>query len=64
MWVKQKFEGDVIAAVKLILSSHGTGKLILDFSQGTVRDVEWREKIHPQKQSLDTREVNADILSA
>ena len=64
MWTKQKFEGDVIAAVKLVLSSHSTGKLVIDFSEGTPRSVEWREKVQPQKQTLDKQEVSANILSA
>jgi len=64
MWVKQKFEGDVIAAVKLVLSSHSTGKLVIDFSEGTPRSVEWREKVREQNKLVDTRVVNADILSA
>jgi len=64
MWTKQKFEGDAIAAVKLVLSSHSTGKLVIDFSEGTPRSVEWREKVREQKKLVDTRVVNADILSA
>jgi len=64
MWTKQKFEGDVIAAVKLVLSSHSTGKLVIDFSEGTPRSVEWREKVREQNKLVDTRVVNADILSA
>jgi hypothetical protein len=56
MWIEQKFEGDPIAAVKLILSSHSTGKIILDVSQGAVRLVTWREKVTettPPKVALD-----------
>jgi hypothetical protein len=60
MWVETKFEGDPIAAVKLALSSHSTGKLVLDVSEGTVLAVTWMEKVKkatPHTKVLDR--VNA-----
>lgn len=64
MWVKQKFAGDPIAAVKLALSSHSTGKLVLDFSEGTVRNVEWHEKVRPERKVLDKQQLSENIQLA
>lgn len=64
MWVKQKFDCDPVAAVKLALASHSTGKLILDFSEGTVRNVEWHEKVHAEKKVVDSKIVSESILTA
>lgn len=64
MWIKTKFEGDPIAAVKQVLSSHSTGKLVLDFSQGTVNSVEWCEKVNCPQKTLDTKSDNGVIVSA
>jgi hypothetical protein len=62
-WIKKKFEGDPVAAVKTILASHSTGKLILDFSQGTVLNVEWREKASQSHILVDRVPEKGAILS-
>lgn len=43
-WVETQFDGDPIAAIKLIMSSKSSGQAILNVSQGTVCKVIWREK--------------------
>ena len=63
MWIEKKFEEDPIAAVKMILNSHATGKLVLDVSQGTVRCVTWREKVTPPENKLDTLPEHGAILT-
>lgn len=61
MWVEKKFEEDPITAVKLALSSHSTGQLVIHFSEGTPRAVVWREKVttHSQKVLDRVSESNA-----
>jgi len=44
-WIETSFDGDPLAAVKLILSSKSSGQIVLNVSQGTVcGGVVWREK--------------------
>lgn len=64
MWVETKFEGDPIAAVKTVLASHATGKLILDVSEGTVRVVTWREKVTETNNFVDRSTVESCKVSA
>ena len=44
-WVETTFDGDPMAAIKMILSSKSSGQIVLNVSQGTVcGDVVWRER--------------------
>lgn len=43
-WIETEFRDDPISAIKQIMSSHATGQMILNVSQGTVGSVVWREK--------------------
>jgi len=45
-WVETTFDGDPMAAIKMILSSKSSGQIVLNVSQGTVcGDVVWRERV-------------------
>jgi hypothetical protein len=63
-WTETRFEGDPIAAVKTVMSSHATGKLILDISEGTVRVVTFREKVKQTENCVDTMRDNGAIIQA
>jgi hypothetical protein len=43
-WVETVFDGDPIAALKMIMSSKSTGQIVMNVSQGTVCSVVWRER--------------------
>jgi hypothetical protein len=44
-WVETTFDGDPMAAIKLIMSSKASGQIVLNLSQGTVCSVLWRERV-------------------
>ena len=61
-WVETTFDQEPISAVKMILASHSTGQLILHVSDGTVRAVVWREKIHPAQKVVDIANGKDEIM--
>ena len=62
MWVETHFDGEPLSVVKMILASNSTGQLILHVSDGTVRAVVWREKIHPLQKVVDIAERKDEIM--